>query len=211
MTGIGADRTSGRALTGRALTVVVLTLLAGCGIPTDSEPRALDTADIPYDLLAPATPTADEAPSAPSAVTGPRLFFVTSRDEIKPVEASLPVGPPRETLVGLMERLAAGPAPDQRADGLNTAIPPGIDLRVGSLRGRQVVIDLAGEASGPAGDQSIVAVAQIVLTATSQPAVDSVVLTREGRPIEATLADGELTSAPLTAGDFLSLVQAAGP
>ncbi len=55
------------------------------------------------------------------------------------------------------------------------------------------------------GEQSPLAVAQIVLTATSVPAVERVVLTRQGEPLEAQLPDGGLTTAPLAAQDYAEL------
>jgi spore germination protein GerM len=45
-----------------------------------------------------------------------------------------------------------------------------------------------------------------VLTLTALPGVVSVLLTRNGRPLEATLPDGELTALPMTKQDFAVLV-----
>ena len=60
----------------------------------------------------------------------------------------------------------------------------------------------------PSGAASRRAVAQIVLTATSVPGVDAVLLTLDGDPVEAPLPSGELTSAPLTETDYEPLLVA---
>ena len=69
-----------------------------------------------------------------------------------------------------------------------------------------VTIDLGGDAEAPAGQESRRAVAQIVLTATSLPEVEEVLLTRDGEPVDAPLPSGELTSQPLSAADYEPLL-----
>ena len=56
--------------------------------------------------------------------------------------------------------------------------------------------------------QSRLAVAQIVLTATSLPEIRAVLLTSDGDLLEAPLPSGELTTAPLQAEDFDPLLVA---
>jgi spore germination protein GerM len=77
---------------------------------------------------------------------------------------------------------------------------------VTSLARGRVTIDLQGEGSATVGDEGPLAVGQIVLTATSVPGVDSVVLTREGKPVEAQQAGGQLTDRPLTAAEYAPLL-----
>jgi hypothetical protein len=55
------------------------------------------------------------------------------------------------------------------------------------------------------------AVAQVVLTVTSVPGVDSVLVTRDGAPVELPLPGGALTSGPVTGRDYISLVEARSP
>jgi spore germination protein GerM len=75
-------------------------------------------------------------------------------------------------------------------------------LDVSQVDDGTATIDIAGPVDAPSGSDSRVAVAQIVLTATSIPQVHAVRLMREGESIDAPLPDGELTSAPLTADDY---------
>ena len=60
---------------------------------------------------------------------------------------------------------------------------------------------------------SRLAVAQLVLTATSVSGVDGVLLTLDGQPVEAPLPSGELTTGVLTGADYAALlsVEAAPP
>jgi spore germination protein GerM len=77
-----------------------------------------------------------------------------------------------------------------------------VQLSVAETDDGTVTVDIGGAAEAPSGRESRTAVAQIVLTATSLPEVEGVLLTRAGTPVEAPLPSGELTSAPLSAADY---------
>jgi len=79
-------------------------------------------------------------------------------------------------------------------------------LTVADLSGATATIDLGGAAEAPSGQESRRAVAQIVLTATSLPGVDAVLLTRAGQRVDAPLPSGQLTSRPLTDDDYQPLL-----
>ena len=53
--------------------------------------------------------------------------------------------------------------------------------------------------------------AQIVLTATSQPGVDQVLFSITGRPISVPTPTGVTTSRPVTAADYRPMVAPTGP
>ena len=60
---------------------------------------------------------------------------------------------------------------------------------------------------GPTANKLPLAAGQVVLTATSVRGIERVQLVRaDGQPIEVPLPDGALTSLPLEARDYLSLV-----
>ena len=65
-----------------------------------------------------------------------------------------------------------------------------------------VVVELA-EVTGP--DQ-VLAIAQVVMTLTSLPGVDSVQFVRDDETVEVPLPDGTLVRRPLTAADYSSLL-----
>ena len=86
-----------------------------------------------------------------------------------------------------------------------------MELDVAEVSGGTVTIDIAGPVDAPSGADGRVAVAQIVLTATSEREVHAVRLSRDGETVEAPLPDGELTSEPLTADDYASFVTTPPP
>lgn len=189
-------------MTGRRVAVLaVLAVLAGCGVPTGGEPSTIAPTDVPYGLAEPSpAPTSTAPPEATADVF--RVHWVTAADTLVPRAREVSGASRRERLASLLEQLAAGPTSDERDEQLSTALPPEVRLGVTDLDGGTATIDLDELAEAPAGVSGRRAVAQIVLTATSVPGVESVLLELAGEPIEAPLPAGELTDRPLTAMDY---------
>lgn len=192
---------------GRAPATLVLAalLLAGCGVPTGGAPQP---------ITAPGTgPGATTSPSPrQSRTTGPEanqplIYFVTPGNLVAPTRQRIRTGTTATVLADALAALSGGPNADQRAQGLGTAIPPGLVLTLSVLSGGTATIDLSGDVPGPSGQRTTLAVAQIVLTATSVPGVSRVLLTRKGSVLQAPLVGGVLTSDPLTAQDYQPLVR----
>ena len=181
--------------------LAVLVVLAGCGVPTGGEPSTIAPTDVPYGLASPSpTPTPTAPPEA--KVDASRVHWVTATDTLVPRVREVGGTTRRERLAYLLEQLAAGPTKDERDEQLSTDLPPEVRLSVTRLDGGTATIDLDALAEAPAGVSGRRAVAQIVLTATSVPGVDAVLLELAGEPIEAPLPAGELTDRPLTAQDY---------
>jgi hypothetical protein len=192
-----------RGVTGLA----VLALLAGCGVTTGGSPEELAPSEVPYGLLSPAPTT--PAPSSVAPVGGrPRVYLVSPDDVLVPNGRDVGSGGLHDRLVDLLGQLTSGPTSDEREEELTTALPPGAELSVTAVDDDAVTVDLTGPGEAPSGLQSRLAVAQIVLTATSLPGIRSVLLTSDGDPLEAPLPSGELTTAPLQADDFDPLLVA---
>ncbi len=185
----------------RLFAVLLVLATVGCGVPSDRAPRQVDQAEVPFGLLSEPSSPAAEDPADRATAGRPLAFFITDADRL----LGVPLEPgPEALLPAAIAELSAGPDRSDRSRGLGTAIPPGLTLAVTRVDRGTATIDLRGE-PGPVGEQSPLAVAQIVLTATSVPDVERVVLTRQGEPLEAQLPDGGLTSAPLSAQDYLTL------
>ena len=90
-----------------------------------------------------------------------------------------------------------------------TELPPGTTLRLLSGQNGQATLALDSHQL-PAADRTT-AIAQIVLSATSVPGIGAVRLTLDGRALETPLADGALTTRPLTAADYRTMVRAEPP
>ncbi|HEX5496581.1 MAG TPA: GerMN domain-containing protein [Mycobacteriales bacterium] len=179
---------------------------AGCGVPTETTPRLVAASSAPSALLPPGPSGTDTAaPTVPNARL-PRLYFVDARGRLVSVIRATRSGPPRVILDSLMSELGGGLTEAERGRGLGSAMPPGLSLSVVDLHDGQATINLSGDVSGPSGDQAVLAVAQVVLSATTVPTVTSVRLTRAGAPLEAPLVGGALTSDPLVRTDYRPLL-----
>jgi hypothetical protein len=178
-----------------------LALLASCGVPTGGAPSTVAPSDVPYGLAAPGSrPSA--APSAPPRADPAWAYLLGADEALVPRARDTGAGTLEDRLGALLSALAAGPTEEERNDGLSTALPPGVELSVAGIDGGTATIDLSGPARLPSGVASRRAVAQIVLSATSLPGVEAVLLSSGGEPVEAPLPSGALTDAPLSPADY---------
>ena len=179
----------------------VLVGSAACGVPTGSAPTTIAPADVPYGLAAPASPPSAAPSSVPRDEAG-WAYLVGPDEALLPRARDTGTGSPAERLEELLSGLAAGPTEEEQAQGLSTALPQGLELSVTGIDAATATIDLSGAATLPSGEDSRRAVAQLVLTATSLPGVEAVLLTSDGKPVEAPLPSGELTDLPLSPADY---------
>ena len=188
----------------------LLTLVAGCGVPTGGAAETIPASDVPYGLASPAP--ASPAPADPDPVVEPgRVYLVDAADLLVPRPREVEGATPEERLGALLDALAAGPTAEERDRQLSTALPPEVRLSVVELVEGTATVDIAGTPEAPAGQASRRAVAQVVLSATSVPGVEAVVLTWDGERVEAPLPSGELTAEPLTRADYAGEGQPAPP
>ena len=179
-----------------AATVCVALLTAGCGLGPTSEVRDIDPLSLPPRLLA--TPAPTTAPADPVR-SGVGVYFL--RDTILRLSPrTVPAGSGRSALQDLLTSLAAGPDAADRERGLSTALPPTTRLTVTALDGDLATVDLS---FGQVPPDQTTAIAQIVLTATSLRGVSRLLLTIDGKPLQAPLASGAQTGRPLTRSDYL--------
>ncbi|CCG01167.1 GerMN domain-containing protein [Blastococcus saxobsidens] len=179
----------------------VLTVTSSCGVPTGSAPSTIAPSDVPYGLAAPA-PQASAAPSSVPRDEAGWAYLVGPDQALVPRARDSGTGSTEERLGELLSALADGPTEEEQDRRLSTALPPGVTLSVAGIDGATATIDLSGVAPLPSGAASRRAVAQIVLTATSLPGVEAVLLTSEGEPVEAPLPSGALTDTPLLPADY---------
>lgn len=189
--------------------------LAACGVPTDGTTRSIAPTDVPYALAAPTSSTPAPTDSASEAldVDEPRVYFLDADLELGAValHGGAEGGGPRVGAAqDVLDQLAAGPSPDERDDGLQTALGPDVELRLGSTEAGIASVEVVALSQDPSADRLPLAVGQIVLSVTSVPGVDGVRLQRNGIDREVPLPGGALTSRALTAQDYAVLVGAAG-
>jgi spore germination protein GerM len=110
-----------------------------------------------------------------------------------------------DRLRAVLSALMEGPTDDEQAKGVSSALPAELQIRVLSLDLPQVTLELSGDTAGKSATENVLAVGQIVLTVAALSPVSEVRLARNGRPVEALLADGALTAEPLRAADYAAL------
>lgn len=173
----------------------------GCGVPGETPPEAITA--VPYELSRPSSaPTPAQQPPSTSRI---RVWMVREEKLVPIVVAQAEVDT-LDTARSAIARLEQGPADEERAQGLSSALGPDVQLSVQEIRGGEAVVDIRSNGQAPSAGQLPLAVGQVVLTLTSIPGVERVSLTAGGAPIEAPLPGGVLTERPLDARDYTYLV-----
>jgi hypothetical protein len=173
-------------------------LAVGCGIPEDRHPTAL-----PGGVITPglgSTTTTATTPSGQEPAVEATVFLVRA-EHVAPVVR-------RTTRVDLetaLELLVTGPTEAELGAGLRTAISSQTQFHSVAVNGTTAVIDVTSAFVEVAGQEQILALAQVVLTATTVPGITEVRFALEGQPVDVPRADGTLSSGPLTATDYAAL------
>lgn len=170
-----------------------LLVLGACGVPIESEP-------VPIELEEAAVPD-DNSPVIGELSTA-SMFLV--RDELLvPVTRDLPSPTTPEIIFDSL----LGPVTEpERRSNLRTAIPPGTQVVSVGIDRDLLLIDLSREFAAVGGEEEILAVAQIVLTATSMDQVGRVAFELDGVSTDVPVASGALSGQPVGADDYQSLI-----
>ncbi len=179
-----------------AVAVLLTVLLAGCGVPTDDRPRAVEVPPGPF-------PTPGTATSAPTGRFDEVLCFVRE-DRLVPVVRRLDTS---STVDQHLQHLLAGPNQAERDDRLSTALPGAVTVAGVRLAGTRAEVDVPEARDETGRNDEVLAFGQIVCTLTARDEVDSVSFLRGGQPLEVPRADGSLSQAPLTAADYTDLTR----
>ncbi len=184
-----------------ALSIIVLG--AGCGVATDDSPHALPRDDVPFELLAPSTTTVSS--TTPVAVTTEVPVYLVGAGRLVVVRR-LVESPP--SLFRSIESLLAGPTAEEAGAGLRSAVTNQTRLLSVRVQSGVATIDLSGEFAGIGGQEQILALAQLVYTATAARGVLGVRLSLDSKPVEVPRGDGTLSQEPLGPADYAGLAPA---
>ncbi|HEY3674110.1 MAG TPA: GerMN domain-containing protein [Acidimicrobiia bacterium] len=171
--------------------------ISACGVDAQSQPRAINRADVPFDLdrRSPDTPTTTDASD-----TASYTIFLVADDRLQAVARSARNQP------GLVERLTQltkGPTAAEADAGLRTLLPPEVTVDAVRIADGVATVELSGVgAAQSAGDERALAIAQLVYSVTAVPGVDRVQFEVDGDPAEVPRGDGRLTSRPVTRDDY---------
>lgn len=177
----------------RMAPLLLAVVLAACGIPVEGEPEIVDVE------LAPSPERETPDPGELAAVS----MYLVRNEGLVHVTRDLPSP---SSLTSILESLLDGVGDAERERNLRTAIPPGTETISLTEDGSVLRIDLNNEFAAVGGEEEILAVAQVVLTATSVEGVDQVAFQLEGVPTDVPVADGALSVDPVGAGDYAALV-----
>jgi len=178
-----------------ALSVVVP---AGCGVSVEDRARAVAPPPGPW----PAPTAADTtAPSVPTGRVEEVLYFVRDNRLVPVVRRVDTVS----TVDAHLQHLLAGPRPQEREQGLTSALPGTVIAAVARQIGTRAEVDVREPGQETGRSDGVLAFGQIVQTLASRDDIDSVTFTRDGRPLGIPRADGSLSEQPLTAADYAEL------
>jgi hypothetical protein len=168
--------------------------VASCGAPRDAAPTI-----IPGGAVNPALAAAD---SQPRLGDGAEIFLVQA-EHLVAVRRSTA----GRAMADVLNLLLQGPTQAEFGAGIRSGISPQTTLRSARVEGDTGIVDLSGALVEVGGQEQILAVAQIVLTATAVPGVGQIRFLLEGQAVEVPRADGTLTSETLRAADYSGLLR----
>ena len=184
-----------------AVLVASVSLLAGtgCGVRSDEGARDLSVGRVPYGLLdeAPATTTSTPTPSVLRA----DVFVYFIKDD-RMISKKRQVNAPASVAKSLTA-LLFGVQENEFAEGVRSAIDPTAAIQARKLDATTYQVDLSAEFAQGSSSEQVLALAQIVYTATALPGVSGVRFTLDGVPIEVPTGEGSLTSGPVGTEVFL--------
>ncbi len=182
----------------RLLAVSILLLaLTGCGVPTDAAPRALPENEVPAGLLAidPVTTTSTVPVGSTDRV---RVFLVgggAGTERLVPVERTVQAPATVERVLAV---LTLGPKREEEDRGLRSALLPGTVINSVLVEANVAIVDLSkGRGISVSGTDRILALAQMVYSATDLREVNAVRFTLDGARAETPTGTGVLTTGPV--------------
>ena len=183
----------------RRVALALLVLLAGCGVPEDEAPRALDPAAAPFRVF-------DDAP--PQAVGEGRvaLYFVRNGLVVlqtRAVERSTDIDQ-------LLDLLLEGPTPEQVAAGTRSLLPAGFEVEDVEVGPDGVAVVTLGDSAAQATTPPL-GYAQIVATLTAPGRARAVRFRLDGADLRVPRGDTSLSDQPLTKRDYADLLPTPPP
>lgn len=116
---------------------------------------------------------------------------------LEPVGRRLSARGPEARARAVVAALAAGPTEEERARGLASEVPAGLEVRAARLRDGVLELDLSAALESGGGSASMQARLYQLLYSLTQPGdVDAVALRLEGRPLRALGGEGLLVDQP---------------
>ena len=180
----------------RALPLVGLLLLTGCGVGPQDHPVSLGSAGPHW------SPTAAAPSSRPSGTDLEVAVFLVHDDQLVRVWRRSPEG---QDLSAVLSVLTQGLTRQEQAEHLRTAIPTNanhirVQIRQGIAR-----VQVPGGFDTLPNRERVLAVAQLLYTLTEQLPVRGLRLVKGQHLLDTPVGSGRLVSRPVTRDDFAAL------
>ena len=196
---------------GHVLVAVLLALavLAGCTVSTNDEPVAVGGV---FDNVVQTTSTTTTT-SLPQADTKPALLYFLREEagstELVEIRREVDVGADVEEILSVLFKATpgAGDGATDDEEGLTTAFPDTATLLSADVVAdtTRLVVDTRGLFGAVQSERLRNALAQIVWTATSDPAISEVLFLDAGERRSAIAGSGEEVVEPVDRGDYRTL------
>ncbi len=181
------------------LAVVIIPVLVGCGVPSDTSPRAVPPENVPFGLLD-RDETVPPSTSPPASAT--LMVYLVSGARLAGVRREAPAPAMPDTA---LRALLLGPTSEEAARGFRTAIATASGVSSSGIENGLVRVELGPSFDRTGSSDHILAVAQIVYTVTELAGVEGASFTLSGRAVEVPRSDGTLTAGPVRRQDFATV------
>jgi hypothetical protein len=185
-------------------------LLSACAVPKSGSFHEVNPNDIPFGLNSPETsaPATTTPVLVPTTVAGGTyeyadLFFVKSSSLVR-IRLEIPSP---TNLQGVFTALVLG-LPDPAHSKVKTLLPSAFSANIEVVGGVANVNSKRGYLDAIKPNEQRLAIAQIVLTLTSQPGIGQVTFSVGGKPIGVPRGQGDIAGAgtPVTFDDYKMLI-----
>lgn len=181
--------------------VIALIAAAGCGLDGQKTSHPIPGSDVPFDLLADPTTTVPPPATTTTLAWRANLWFVEG-DHLRPTTRQLRSQP---RIGAVLRLLLAGPTGHDPAS-LRSALFVGDATAVASPAGGTLIVDLAEDFGSRPSAEQIVALGQLVFTATEVPGIGRIIFRLDGVDLAVPLPDGQLAQGSVSRDDFAPLV-----
>lgn len=194
----------------RASVAVVAAAVTSCSLGPQAEPRLLDLPardqELPVRTETDDGVDGDDGDDDTIEFTA-TIYLIADNDRLVPAARAISSGGGRDDqIAAVFQALVDGPTDDEADTGLRSAVPPVTRVLDSSTDGTTVTLDLSASFGSIGGQAELLAVGQLVVTATTFPGVQAVNLRLDGTPIDVPLPDGALSDQPVTLRQFSVLL-----
>jgi spore germination protein GerM len=176
------------------LVLVAAFTISSCGIPTDSSPKAIPKNNVPFHLLSPSAPSTSTTVVPPTVAVPETIYLVDTGQHLTPVtrDIALPA-----TLTQTLGALLDGPTEAESAEGMQSFLTGTPADVTASVANGVVTVNFTTNPVQVVGPDQILAVSQVVFTATAQSGIVGVLFQIAGQPIAVPTAGGPQVAGPV--------------